>query len=143
MKNQVIKEYSYKTTPEKVWKALTEKDEMKLWYFDLEDFKPEVGFEFRFWGGTEKTQYLHICKITEVVDGKKLCYTWSYKGIKGETILCFEIEQTGKDSTKLKLTHFGFDSFPTDNPDLEPGNFDKGWTHILGTSLKNYLEVNV
>lgn len=140
MGESVIKEYSYKSTPEKLWKALTVKEQMKLWYFDIEKFKPEIGFEFRFWGGTETRQYLHICKITEVVFGKKLCHTWSYDGIPGETNLCFEIEQTGKETTNLKLSHSGFETFPKDNPDLAPKNFDEGWTYILGTSLKNYIE---
>lgn len=31
-----------------VWKAQTDKNEMKKWYFDLEDFKPEKGFKFEF-----------------------------------------------------------------------------------------------
>jgi uncharacterized protein YndB with AHSA1/START domain len=140
MERSIIKEYTYKSSPEKIWKALTVREEMRLWYFELEEFVPEVGFEFRFWGGTETRQYLHICKITEVVAGRKLCYTWSYDGIPGETILCFEIEKVGKDVTKLKLIHSGFETFPADNTDLAPGNFDEGWTHILGTSLKNYLE---
>ena len=141
MEKSVIKEYNYLSAPDKMWKALTEKEEMKIWYFDLEDFKPEVGFEFHFWGGTEERQYLHNCRITEVVRGKKLCHTWSYEGIPGETILCFEIEPVEK-GTKLKLTHSGIETFPQDNPDLNPENFDKGWTFILGTSLKNYLETS-
>ncbi len=140
MGKSVIKEYCYLTTPEKIWKALTVKEEMKIWYFDLEAFQAEVGFEFRFWGGTEERKYLHICKITEVVYAKKLCYTWSYNGIPGETNLCFEIESPADGTTKLKLSHTGFETFPTDNTDLGPKNFDEGWTYILGTSLKNYLE---
>jgi uncharacterized protein YndB with AHSA1/START domain len=65
----------------KVWKAITDKDEMKKWYFDLKEFKPEVGFEFRFYGGPdENRQYLHICKITEVIPGRKLAYNWKYDG---------------------------------------------------------------
>ena len=140
MEKSVIKEYSYNSSPEKLWNALTLKEEMKLWYFDLEEFKPEVGFEFRFWGGTEERQYLHICKITEVIVGKKLCHTWSYDGIPGLTNLCFEISQTNDSNSKLKLSHTGFETFPADNSDLVPERFDEGWTYILGTSLKNYLE---
>ena len=139
MKSVVCKEYLYKAAPSIVWKAITVKDEMKLWYFDLEEFIPEVGFEFSFWGGTEQRKYLHNCRITEVIKGEKLCYTWSYDGIPGETILCFEIEPAEK-GTKLKLTHSGFETFPRDNADLDPKNFDEGWTYILGTLLKNYLE---
>jgi len=140
MEKKVLKELIYKATPEKIWKAITVKEEMKLWYFELEEFKPEVGFEFRFWGGTEQRQYLHICEITEVVPGKKLCHTWSYDGIQGLTNLCFEIIPADKGYTKLKLSHTGFETFPTDNPDLDPKNFEEGWESILGTSLKKYLE---
>src|SRR5438105_12366882 len=32
----------------KVWKALTDVDQMRQWYFDLRKFRPEVGFEFEF-----------------------------------------------------------------------------------------------
>ena len=140
MEKKVFKEYIYHTSPEKLWNAITVKEEMKLWYFDLEEFKPEVGFEFRFWGGTENRKYLHICVITEVSPGQKLCHTWSYDGIPGLTNLCFEIVPINDETAKLKLFHSGFETFPTDNPDLDPKNFDKGWEYILGTSLKNYLE---
>ena len=140
MKSTVFKEYTYNATPELVWKAITDKSEMKLWYFDLEEFKPEVGFEFRFWGRTEERQYLHICRITEAVAGQKLCHTWQYDGIPGLTNLCFEIKTENEGNTRLRLTHSGFETFPADNPDLEPKNFEEGWSYILGTSLKNYLE---
>ena len=33
-----------------LWKAITDKDEMKQWYFDLEEFKAEPGFKFSFTG---------------------------------------------------------------------------------------------
>jgi len=142
MKTKVIQEYSYNASPKKIWDAITRKKEMKLWYFDLEEFKPEVGFEFRFWGGTEQRQYLHICVITEVIVGRKLCHTWSYDGIPGLTNLCFEISSSKDENSKLKLSHTGFETFPADNPDLNPKNFEEGWKSILGTSLKNYLETN-
>ena len=46
-------ERTYNATIEKVWNAITNKNEMKQWYFDLAAFKPEVGFEFTFTGGNE------------------------------------------------------------------------------------------
>jgi len=139
MEKKVEIEFEYNASPEKLWNAITVKEEMKLWYFDLEEFKPEVGFEFRFWGGTEQRQYLHICTITQVIVGRKLCHTWSYDGIPGLTNLCFEISQANNGRSKLKLSHSGFETFPGDNPDLDPRNFEEGWKSILGTSLKNYL----
>ena len=39
---------TYNAPVGKVWKALTDVDQMRQWYFDLREFKPEVGFEFSF-----------------------------------------------------------------------------------------------
>jgi len=43
------------------------------------------------------------------------------------------------DKTRLKLTHAGIESFPAEK-DFARESFAKGWTHIIGTSLKEYLE---
>jgi len=42
--------------------------------------------------------------------------------------------------TRVKLTHTGLETFPASNADFAKGNFVQGWTHIIGTSLKEYLE---
>ncbi len=133
----------FEATPTKIWKVLTDKNEMKKWYFDLEEFIPEIGFEFRFWGGPEEgTQYLHICEITEAVPLKVLEYSWRYDGYPGITNVRFEISETDDSpaKTKLRLFHSGLESFPADNPDFARKNFEEGWKYIIGTSLKNYLE---
>ncbi len=36
----------FKATRKEVWRALTEKELMKQWYFDLPEFRAEVGFTF-------------------------------------------------------------------------------------------------
>ena len=60
-----------------VWRAVIEKELMKLWYFDLTEFKAEEGFIFEFTGGEEGgTQYLHRCEITEVIFERNLSQTW-------------------------------------------------------------------
>ena len=46
----IIVERTYNAPIEKVWNAITNKDEMKKWYFDLAEFKAEPGFEFQFYG---------------------------------------------------------------------------------------------
>jgi len=43
----------YNAPTERVWEAITDNNKMKEWYFDIPDFKPEVGFEFTFNGGSE------------------------------------------------------------------------------------------
>lgn len=132
-------ERTYNAPVTKVWEALTDRDKMKQWYFDLEAFKPEVGFEFRFYGGTEEKSYLHICVITEVIPGKKLKHSWIYDGYPGESFVTFELFDEGDKTTRLKLTHEGLETFPP-LQDFAKENFAKGWTHIIGISLKEYLE---
>ncbi len=141
MKNGALTvERIYSVTSEQVWKAITSKEEMKLWYFDLLEFRAEVGFEFQFSGGPEDgRQYLHICKITEVIPGKTLAYSWRYDSYEGDTLVKFELFPEGE-QTRLRLTHELLDSFPAHNPDFAPTNFEAGWNWIIGKSLKEFLE---
>lgn len=134
-----VLERSLQAPPALVWQAITDKDKMKEWYFDLEEFKPQVGFEFQFYGGREERQYLHLCKVTEVVPGEKITYSWSYKGYPGESFVTFELFPDGADKTRLKLTHAGLETFPADNPDFAKENFVAGWSQIIGTNLVNYF----
>ena len=136
----IIIEQMYNVPAAKVWKALTDSREMKLWYFDIPGFRPETGFEFQFWGGPdENRQYLHLCKITKAIPEKILVHTWQYKGYVGNTTVKFELIENGQ-TTTLKLTHNGLESFPTDNPDFAKRNFEEGWKWIIETALKEYLE---
>ena len=132
-------ERTYNAPAATVWKAITHKSDMKQWYFDLKEFRPEVGFEFRFPGGPEDgPQYLHVCVVTEVIPDKKLTYSWRYDGYEGISYVTWELFEEGN-KTRLKLTHAGLETFP-DNPDFARKNFEAGWTHIIGTSLKEFLE---
>lgn len=137
----IVIERIYDAPATKVWKAITDKDQMKHWYFDLKEFKPVVGFEFEFIGGTETKSYLHLCKVTEVIPGKKLTYSWRYDGYAGNSFVTWELFEEGE-KTRLKLTHAGLETFPTDNPDLAPHNFVAGWTDIIGVALKKFVEAN-
>jgi uncharacterized protein YndB with AHSA1/START domain len=131
-------ERTYNAPVSKVWKAISDKNEMKKWYFDLPEFRAEVGCEFQFLGGPDEKQYLHLCKVTEVIKEKKLAYSWRYDGFEGNSFVTFELFEEGK--TRLKLTHAGLETFPANNPDLARENFVEGWTGIIGKSLKEFLE---
>lgn len=140
MKNEpFIIERTYHAPVTKVWKAITDKNEMKEWYFDIAEFKPEVGFEFHFSAGTAEKKYLHLCKITEVIPGKKLSYSWRYDGYPGNSEVTFELFAEG-DNTRLKLTHTGLETFPQDDPAFAVQSFASGWTQIIGTSLPAFVE---
>jgi uncharacterized protein YndB with AHSA1/START domain len=135
----VIIEKVYRAPVDKVWKAITDKDAMKQWYFDLPEFKPEVGFEFQFSGGTEQKTYLHRCKVTEVIPQKKIAYTWRYDGYEGNSLVTWELFEE-KGNTRLKLTHSGLETFPQDVKDFAKSNFVEGWRDIVGNLLAKFVE---
>ena len=135
----VIVERTFNVPATRIWKAITDKNEMKKWYFNLAEFKPEIGFEFTFNGGPSDKVYVHLCKITEVEYCKRLTYSWRYKGYVGNSFVTWELFAEGEYKTRLKLTHSGLETFPANNPDFAKHNFVEGWTHFIGTSLKEYL----
>lgn len=136
----IVVEKIFNAPVDKVWKAITDKDQMKEWYFDVSGFRAEVGYQFRFEGNNEGKVFIHKCVITEVLPNKKLTYTWSYEGFDGTSYLTFELFPEGK-RTRLLLTHAGLETFPS-LPDFARSNFVGGWDHIINTSLKNFLEKN-
>ena len=135
----VVKEVMVNAPISRVWKAISDKDDMKQWYFDLEAFRPEVGFTFQFWGENEGRKFLHLCKITEVIKDRKLSYSWAYEGHPGESFVTFELFDEG-DKTRVRLTHEGLETFGIDQPDFAKENFVEGWNQIIGTGLKEFVE---
>jgi uncharacterized protein YndB with AHSA1/START domain len=134
----VVLERTYNAPVARVWKALTDVDQMRQWYFDLKEFKPEVGFEFEFVVEHEDTTYHHLCRVTEVIPQQKIAYTWRYKGEPGDSLVTFELFDVG-DKTRVKVTHTGIETFPK-TPAYARKNFEAGWTAIIGSELKKFLE---
>src|SRR6266487_5269595 len=134
----VVIERTFNAPVARVWKAITDVEDMRRWYFELKEFKPEVGFEFEFIFEHEGTKYHHLCKITEVIPQKKIAYTWRYAGEEGDSLVTFELFADGS-KTRLKLTHEGLETFPK-LPAYARTNFEKGWTEIIGSSLKQFVE---
>lgn len=134
----LVFERIYNAPIERVWRALTDRDEMKEWYFDLAEFKPEVGFAFEFSGGAEDgIQYLHKCVITEIIPNSQISYSWRYEGYQGDTTVSFQLFNQG-DTTLLRLTHEGLGTLP-EIDDFARVNFIGGWNEFINIRLKEYL----
>jgi uncharacterized protein YndB with AHSA1/START domain len=134
----VVVERTLNAPVDQVWTALTDVTEMRQWYFDLKEFKPEIGFAFEFVVEHEGNTYHHLCKITEVIPQKKIAYTWRYKGEPGDSLVTFELSLDGEKTT-VKVTHTGIKTFPK-TPAYARKNFEAGWTAIIGTELKQFVE---
>jgi uncharacterized protein YndB with AHSA1/START domain len=133
----VIIERTFNAPVARVWAALTDVEEMRKWYFDLKEFKPEVGFEFEFVVEHEGDRYHHLCRVTEAIPQKKIAYTWRYKDEPGDSLVSFELFPEGN-KTRLKLTHEGLETFPK-TPTYARNRFEAGWNALTG-ELEQFLE---
>ncbi|TKC03650.1 SRPBCC family protein [Pedobacter frigoris] len=136
----LIVERTYNAPIEKVWKAITDRDQMKEWYFELEEFKAEKGFKFQFTGGDENVQYLHECEVLVCEPPHKLSYSWRYPDYKGYSVLTWELFKEGENKTRLKLSHEGLESFPQENPNFRVESFTGGWNYFINEALTNFVE---
>lgn len=121
-----------------VWKALTDTDDIRHWYFDIREFEPRAGFEFQFAVENKGFTYSHRCRVTEAIPNRRLAYTWRYEGYAGDSLVTFELFAEGK-KTRLRLTHEGLENFPK-LPAFAKANFTAGWTQLVGSSLKTFVE---
>jgi uncharacterized protein YndB with AHSA1/START domain len=124
----------------RVWQALTDVEQMRQWYFDLKEFKPEIGFEFEFIVEHEGRKYHHLCRVTEVEPERKLAYTWRYKGEVGVSLVTFELTADGS-RTHLRITHEGLETFPK-TPAFARKNFEAGWNAIAG-ELEQFVKTSM
>lgn len=132
--------YTIHAPVQKVWEALTHKEEMKNWYFDIHDFEPETGKEFNFFEPGEEKKYHHHGRILELIPEKRLKYTWSYPEFsKAETTVTWELQPKGEE-TLVTLIHEDIEDFNDLGEGFSRENFTKGWNTIIGKSLKSFLE---
>jgi uncharacterized protein YndB with AHSA1/START domain len=126
----------FKVSVEEVWAALTEVERMKVWYFDVPDFVLEEGKVFTFYGG----EYLHHCRIVEIVPFHVFEHTWTHpEQSKGSSVLRWELEAVGPGETRLSLNHSGLESFADAGEPFAEENYAFGWEGIVGVFLRNYL----
>ncbi|WP_312994735.1 SRPBCC family protein [Chryseobacterium flavum] len=137
-------QYKINAPAEKVWQALTDKDEMKLWYFDIQDFEPAIGKEFNFYEPGEERKYHHQCEILEILPDRKLKHTWAYPDFSSlKTVVTWELFPDGDHETQVRLTHDGIDNFKELGDNFLEKSFTEGWNTIIGKSLKEYLEKKI
>jgi uncharacterized protein YndB with AHSA1/START domain len=124
----------------RVWKALTDKDEIRQWSFTMAEFEPRVGFDFTFYGEHETERFVHFCRIMEVIPVRKLVYSWRYENVIGISYVSFELFPEG-DRTRLRLTHEGLENLAHAGPHYARTNFMAGWTSIFDQGLAPLLGV--
>lgn len=73
--NNLTLEAFYPDPPERVWRALTDAGALSRWLMPT-DFRPQIGFRFKFTGSGHKRQETIESVVLDVERGKRLMYTW-------------------------------------------------------------------
>lgn len=140
MNTPITVQFKINAPIEKVWKALTNKNEMKNWYFDIPDFELEVGKQFNFYEPGDEKKYHHQGEILEIISHQKLKHSWSYPEFSNEkTIVNWEI-QPADGETIVTLIHENIDNFKEFGENFSRESFTEGWNGIIGQGLRQYLE---
>ena len=137
----IVEEY-FDANPESVWSAITDVEQMRVWFFEnIPDFKPVVGFSVEFDVDAGERRFLHQWEITKVVPGKLIEYNWKYGGYAGDAIVIFEVIPVNG-STMLRLTNIVVEDFQEGVSEFERESCIGGWTYFIKQSLKEYLRPN-
>ncbi len=135
-------EQVFSSSAKKIWRALTDNEQTKLWYFDFQNnFKPVVGQVFEWSAGKPGgKQWLHRGKVLEVVKNRRLVHSWEFPGYNGEARLSWELEEIAENSTRLKLLFEFIEPFDAKEESLRRKNFAEGWKHFFLRGLPEFLE---
>lgn len=136
MKRDVKMEVFYNHPPERVWRALTDKEALSEWLMET-DFEPRVGAKYLMrskpmgnWDGTVRGEVL------EAEPPRRLVYTWKGGGSERPTMTVTWLLQPENGGTRLRLEHTGF---------VGVGGFllsfmmGSGWKKMLRTKVPNIL----
>src|SRR5688572_10325187 len=128
-----------KSSPEVVFKALTQADELMRWFPTRVESDPRPGGKFKFsWefanaseNGSQQGEYV------EVVPNRKLSYTWTAESIL--TLVTFNLTEAGGE-TIVELDHSSMQS--GNDPKKLHDMHANQWEFFMMT-LKGYLEAGI
>ena len=128
-----------KSSPEIVFKALTEADELMRWFPTLVESDPRPGGKFHFsWefanaseNGSQQGEYV------DVLPNRKLSYTWTAESIP--TLVTFNLTEADGETT-VALDHASMQA-EADNEKLHNMHANQ-WGFFL-MNLKSYLETGI
>lgn len=135
----IIVEHLFPLPDSAVWKAITDPQEMRQWYFEfLTAFQAQPGFKTQFTISNEGRTFTHLWEITEVIPFKKIACRWEFAEYPGEGLVVFEVFKK-EEVTRLRLTSTVIKNFPDDIPEFKRESGVAGWNYFIKERLKEYL----
>jgi uncharacterized protein YndB with AHSA1/START domain len=125
-------------SPEVVFKAITDPNELTKWFPDQAILEPKVGgkMKFSFYKTDSKYRqmdYFPEGTIIEFIPNRRISYTWQEPNIADfpRTVVAWELEKMENDKTRLRLSHTGFKA------DEPAKKHNEGWSHFLNELRKH------
>jgi len=129
----IEKEIFIRATPERVFRALTEKAELEAWFVKEATIDLRVGGALRLFWDPESVEGTFL----EIDPPRRVVFTWDERpAIAGITTSAFTLTAEGE-GTRLHLVHSGFGSGAA--WDRLFNNINGGWDSEL-QKLRTYLE---
>ncbi len=126
----IEKKLTVNASVERVWKALTEPAELEKWMQMQTTFSAEVGKEFTFKAeSSEEWDGIFSCRIKELVENRRLVYTWNTAFINAETLVEIELKANGS-QTELTLIHSGWEKLAA-NQEQTKNSHSEGWVSSM------------
>lgn len=144
--NEIKKVIEIDASPDTVFSAISDAQELTQWFPDAAILEPKVGGKFKlsFLKDSKNSRmkldmdFINEGKVLEIIQNKKLVYTWQWQAFSDfpQTIVTWELEQVNN-KTRLTLTHSGFTGKEEGPASLEEHN--KGWSFFLN-GLTSYCK---
>jgi uncharacterized protein YndB with AHSA1/START domain len=135
----IITQESFNKPISEVWKAITNCEQMKEWFFyNIPNFEAKIGFKTKFNVKSENRDFLHLWKVIDLVPNKKITTNWKYQNIKGDSNVTFGLNEDQKGTT-LTVTCEILEDFPQNIPEFKTESCQAGWNYFIKDRLKNYL----
>ena len=110
----VVFEFTYPHPPERVWRALTDPDELAQWLMK-NDFEPVVGHKFTFRASPVRMLFVELwngvteCEVLEVEPNRRISYTF-HSPPNPKTVVTYTLEPADGGTT-LHFRQTGFHGF--------------------------------
>ena len=136
----IVTEVLLNTTPRQIWGAITDVEQMRQWYFpQLDSFEANVGFKTEFVIEISDKVFTHQWEVVKVKPLDELTYRWKYQEYSGDSTVTFQILENEEVSV-LRVTSKILEDFPQDFSEFRRESAAEGWSYLLGTGLKQYIE---
>jgi uncharacterized protein YndB with AHSA1/START domain len=128
------------SSPEVIFKAFTDPNELTNWFPDQANLEAKVGGKVKFSFYKDKARehrefdFFPEPNILEFIPNKKISYTWEEPNTPSfpRTVVTWELEEIENNKTRVKLLHTGFEA-------SKLFNHNEGWSYFLGR-LRKYCE---